>query len=322
MAPPSPEAESAAAEFERQRPRLFALAYRMLGSAAEAEDAVQDTYLRWAAADRDGIEVPEAWLATVLTRQCLNRLGSARARREAYVGPWLPEPVLTPDPALGPLETVEQRESVSMALLMLLEQLTPPERAAFVLREAFAYSHRAVAETIGVSEANAQQLYRRARQRVTENGPRRFSAAEPEHQRIVERFFAAASGEDPSQLEALLAAEVTSWADGGGRVAAARRPVVGASKVARLLRGLVDRLPPQVAAHIGHGTLEAHATEANARPALLITLDGSVIAVSTLEVHDGIVTTMHTTANPEKLAFVDRQWKQVAAPMPLWRVEA
>lgn len=163
------------ADFEEHRPRMFGIAYRMLGSAAEAEDTVQDAWLRWSSADREDVEHPGAWLAKAVTRLCLNRLTSARARREEYVGPWLPEPVLTGDGVLGPLESAEQRDSVSMALLLLLEQLTPVERAVYVLREAFAYGHREIAGLLDLTEANCRQLYRRAAGRVAAGraaGPR------------------------------------------------------------------------------------------------------------------------------------------------------
>lgn len=150
------------AVFQHSRPRLEAIAYRLLGSASDAEDAVQDTFLRWQAADRERVETPEAWLTTVLTRLCLNRLTSARARRETYVGTWLPEPVLAGDPMLGPLDTVEQRESVSMAVLILMERLSAHERAAYVLREAFGYSHAEIAGILDLTETNCQQIYRRA----------------------------------------------------------------------------------------------------------------------------------------------------------------
>jgi RNA polymerase sigma factor (sigma-70 family) len=153
-------------EFLAQRSRLFGLAYRMLGEAGEAEDVVQDAYLRWAGAARAEIVYAPAWLAKVVTNLCLNRLTSARARRETYVGPWPPESVLTADGALGPLETVEQRDSVSHALLRLMERLTPTERAVFVLREAFAYTHRQIAEFLDVSEANSRQLHGRTRRRA------------------------------------------------------------------------------------------------------------------------------------------------------------
>ena len=159
-------AADAVAEFERHRSKLFGLAYRMLGSAAEAEDVVQETFIRWHRAI--DVDSPWAWLAKVATNLCVNRLASARMRRERYVGCWLPEPVLTADGALGPLELAEQRESVSMAFLVLMERLNPVERAVFVLREAFGYRHRELAEVIDSSEANSRQLYARARRRLSE----------------------------------------------------------------------------------------------------------------------------------------------------------
>src|SRR5436190_14454398 len=152
--------------FEGSRARLEAIAYRLLGSAGDAEDAVQDTFLRWQAADRERVEVPEAWLTKVLTNVCLNQLTSARARRETYVGEWLPEPVLAGDRMLGPAETAEQRESVSMAVLTLMERLSPNELAVYVLREAFGYSHAEIADILDITESNCQQLYRRAKQHV------------------------------------------------------------------------------------------------------------------------------------------------------------
>src|SRR5215213_816335 len=152
--------------FEGARARLEAIAYRLLGSASDAEDAVQDTFLRWQSADRELIETPEAWLTKVLINLSLNQLTSARARRETYVGTWLPEPVLAGDRMLGPLDTAEQRESVSMAVLTLMERLSPKERAVYVLREAFGYPHAEIAEILEITEPNCQQIYRRAKQHV------------------------------------------------------------------------------------------------------------------------------------------------------------
>ena len=213
-------------EFERHRSKLFGLAYRMLGSAEEAEDVVQDAFLRWHQAS--AVESPWAWLAKVATNLCVNRLTSARARRESYVGSWLPEPVLTAGGALGPLDSAEQREFVSLAFLVLLERLNPVERAVFVLREAFDYSHREVAEVIDSSEANSRQLYTRARRRLTEARGRSDRRLDQAHRRdLVESFLAAAQQGDLPGLEKVLAEDVTVWVDGGGRVGAARRPISG-----------------------------------------------------------------------------------------------
>jgi RNA polymerase sigma factor (sigma-70 family) len=247
-------------EFEAQRPHLFGLAYRLPGSASEAEDAVQDAFLRPHAADRAAIGSLPAWLTKAVINLCLNRLTSARARRETYVGPWLPEPVTTRDGILGALETTEQRDSVSIALLTLMERLNATERAAFVLREAFAYSYREIAEILETSDTNARQLHRRARQRLAEPAPR--FRADPAHwRRVVERFLIASRSGDVTGLVTMLTANVTSTADGGGKVSAARRPVVGRDRVARYLAGAFSRPMPAVRLEF--------AAEVNGQPAVL-----------------------------------------------------
>ena len=213
--------------FEGSRGRLEAIAYRLLGSANDAEDAVQDTFLRWQAADRELIETPEAWLTKVLTNICLNQLTSARARRETYVGQWLPEPVFAGDRMLGPADTVEQRESVSIAMLTLMERLSAKERVVYVLREAFGYSHGEIAEMLDLTESNCQQIYRRAKQhlatdraawRSTRPPPGRSSrSSSPRH-----------SAARPSALVRMLTDDAISVGDGGGGVfrPAARRSSV------------------------------------------------------------------------------------------------
>lgn len=203
--------------FEAARPRLGAIAYRLLGSASEAEDAVQETYLRWQAADVGRIEVPEAWLTKVLTNLCLNQLTSARARRETYVGQWLPEPLLEGDPMLGPAETAEQRESVSYAVMVLLERLSPNERAVYVLREAFAYSHREIAEILDLNEAASQQIFHRAKKHVAQ-GRARVEIDEVAVRRIVEEFLAAATSGETQPLIKLLTSDAVAVGDGGGKV--------------------------------------------------------------------------------------------------------
>jgi len=283
--------------FEQQRPRLFVIAYRLLGSASEAEDAVQDTFLRWHAADVQTLQSPAAWLTKVLTNLCLSRLTSARARRETYPGPWLPEPVLTAQSALGPLDRAEQRESVSLAFLLLLERLTPPQRAVFLLREAFDYSHREIAEILGLTEVNCQQLYRRARQRVAEDRPR-FDASREQGHRIAEEFLAAARSGDLATLESLLAADVVAWADGGGKAAAARRPVHGAPRVARYLAGWMSRGVPGVRVVV---------TDVNGQPGILGILDGQVLVAILLDVVDHRVAAVYAVANPDKLSFLASQ---------------
>src|SRR4051812_1143689 len=223
--------------FEAARGRLEAIAYRMLGSAGEAEDAVQETYLRWQAADTERIEVPEAWLTKVLTNLCLNQLTSARARRETYVGQWLPEPLLAGDPMLGPADTVEQRESVSYAVLTLMERLSPGERAVYVLREAFDYPHREVAEILGITEAASQQLLHRAKKHIAD-GRARAEIDRAAARQIVEEFLSAATTGETEPLVRLLTADVVSVGDGGGKVPARTRPFEGALAVAKFMRGL------------------------------------------------------------------------------------
>ncbi|WP_181193270.1 RNA polymerase sigma-70 factor [Prauserella shujinwangii] len=284
-------------EFEAQRPRLFAVAYRLLGSASEAEDAVQDTFLRWHSADRSAVREPAAWLTKVLTNLCLTRLTSARARRESYVGPWLPEPVATGPDAEGPLATAERHDTVSLAFLLLLERLTPPERAVFVLREAFEYGHREIADILDLTESASQQLYRRARLRLADDRPR-FAAAPEEGRRVARRFLAAARGGDLAALESLLADDVVSWADGGGRTPAARRPVFGAQRVARYLAGWTSRDYPG---------LRVVVTEVNGEPALAAFVDGTLLVVVVLEVAGGLVRTVRAINNPDKIAYLAGQ---------------
>jgi RNA polymerase sigma-70 factor (ECF subfamily) len=297
-------ATGAVGEFEAQRPRMFGLAYRLLGSAQEAEDIVQDAFLRWHRADRAAIAVPSAWLAKVVTNLCLNRLASARVQRERYVGPWLPEPVLTSDGTLGPLDTAEQRDSVSLALLVLLERLTPTERAVFVLRETFGYSHGEIAQILELSEVNCRQLDRRARRRLAEPRPR-FHPETGQWHRLVERFLLAAREGDLRGLEQMLAADVTAWADGGGKVTAARRPVVGPARVARYLVGALRGFASGV---------EIAVAEVNGEPAMLGWCGGDLLGVLVLEIVDGRIGALHAVANPDKLGFAARQAAGLSRP--------
>ncbi|MET7402843.1 RNA polymerase sigma-70 factor [Dactylosporangium sp. NPDC005572] len=288
--------------FERSRGRLEAIAYRLLGSAGDAEDAVQDTFLRWQAADHEHIETPQAWLTKALTNVCLNQLTSARARRETYVGQWLPEPVLAGDRMLGPAETAEQRESVSIAVLTLMERLSPNERVVYVLREAFGYTHLDIARMLDLSESNCQQLYRRARQHVAA-GRARVEVDAAAARRIAEEFLAAALSGDTEPLVRLLAAGAVSVSDGGGAVPARRTPMVGAVAIARFLRGL---LRPSTTARLGD--VGVHAAVVNGGPALLAVVDGRVAGVMSLEVTADGVAAVHLQANPAKLERLTRLW--------------
>ena len=287
-----------AEEFEAQRPHLFGLAYRLLGSASEAEDAVQDAYIRLHGADHAAIRSLPGWLTKAVTNLCLNRLTSARARRETYAGPWLPEPVTTRDGTLGPLETAEQRDSVSIALLTLMERLSPDERAAFVLREAFAYSHRDIAEILETSEANARQLHRRARQRVGEPATR--FRPDPAHwRRVVERFLTASRSGDVTALVAVLGDNVTSTTDGGGKISAARRTVVGRDRVARYLAGALSRPMPDVRLDLD--------AEVNGEPAVLGFVGPRLAGVLFFDTVGDRIDALRIVANPEKLQFLGRQ---------------
>ncbi|HLS77884.1 MAG TPA: RNA polymerase sigma-70 factor [Nocardia sp.] len=281
-------------EFENRRRRLFGLAYRMLGSATEAEDAVQETYLRWDGADRAAIANPEAWLTTAVVNLCRTWLVSARARRETYPGPWLPEPVPTAE--LGPLETVELRESVSLALLAALERLNPLERAVFVLREAFGYPHREIAAMLEITEAASQQALHRAAERVR-RGRQRFRPSGAATRELLDRFLRAASTGDVEELRTVLSRDAVATADGGGVVHAARRPVVGAERVAAYLRGLTRR---------GVAGMAIGLEEVNAGLALVVRVGDAPLLVMGLDVREDGIEALWLSANPEKLAYYGR----------------
>ncbi|MEV6954519.1 RNA polymerase sigma factor SigJ [Streptomyces sp. NPDC051183] len=291
--------------FEAARPRLEAIGYRLLGSSSEAEDAVQETFLRWQAADVGRIEVPEAWLTKVLTNLCLNQLTSARARRETYVGQWLPEPLLTGDPMLGPADTAEQRESVSYAVLVLLERLSPGERAVYVLREAFDYPHREIAEILDITEAASQQTYHRAKKHVAD-GKARTEIDEATALRIVEEFLAAAISGRTEPLVQLLTQDAVSVGDGGGKVPARAKAFEGALAVATFMRGLFK--PAKAKEKILGGRAEIYATTANGGPAIVAVVDGRVVGITCLDVTaDGILAILNQV-NPDKLVRATGLW--------------
>lgn len=291
--------------FEGFRPRLEAIAYRLLGSAAEAEDAVQEAFLRWEAADRAQIRVPEAWLTRVLTNLCLTQLKSARARREVYVGQWLPEPVLGGDPMLGPADTAEQRDSVSTAVLVLMERLTPNERAVYVLREAFAYSHAEIAELLDITEVGSQQIFHRAKQHLaTERS--RTAVDQAAARQVVEEFLAAATSGRTEPLIQLLTSDAMGVGDGGGKVPARTRPFFGAEAVAKFLRGLFKPAEAKRAA-LG-GSPDIYAWTANGSPALVAVVDGELIGVMTLEATDDGIAAVLSQVNRDKLGRAARQW--------------
>ncbi|MEV3931018.1 RNA polymerase sigma factor SigJ [Streptomyces sp. NPDC049944] len=293
------------ARFEASMPRLQAIAYRLLGSAGDAEDAVQDTFLRWQATDTGRIEVPEAWLTKVLTNLCLNQLTSARARRETYVGQWLPEPLLDGDPMLGPAETAEQRESVSYAVLALMERLSPNERVVYVLREAFGYPHRRIAEILDITEAAGQQIFHRAKKHIAD-GKVRTEIDEAAARRIVDEFLAAATSGRTEPLVRLLTADAVAIGDGGGKVPARAKAFEGALAVATFMRGLFK--PSQAKRALVGGSPEIYAASANNTPALVVVLDGRVIGVMCLEITADGISAFRSQVNPDKLERATRRW--------------
>jgi len=293
------------AVFEGARARLEAIAYRLLGSASDAEDVVQDTFLRWQSAERELIETPEAWLTKVLTNLCLNRLTSARARRETYVGQWLPEPVFAGDRMLGPAETAEQRESVSIAMLTLMERLSATERVVYVLREAFGYSHGEIAEVLDLTDSNCQQIYRRAKQHLAA-GHRRVEVAPAAARKIVEEFLAAALSGRTEALVRMLTDDAVHVGDGGGVVFSLPLPITGALRVARFLRGLFE--PSAAKWEMIGGRPVLFAAVANGVPALVLMVGDRVATVVSLDVTDDGIAAIHTQANPGKLERATRQW--------------
>ena len=277
---------------------MFSVAYRMLGVVADAEDAVQDAWLRWSAAPRPEVADPRAYLARIVVNTSLNRLRSARARREAYVGPWLPEPLLTetrPDPA----ERAELAESVSVAMLVVLESLAPEERAVFVLREVFGFSHAEIGAALGRPDAAVRQLAHRAREHVQARRPR-FDVDRNQQREVTQRFLAAAAGGDIEGLMAVLAPHVTLLTDGGGKARAALRPITGAGKVARFMVAITSR--PYMGIEISSMSLQA--AEINGGPGTLATAGGEAIAVLTLAVADGRITAIQLLLNPDKLSAI------------------
>ncbi|MCO6008017.1 RNA polymerase sigma-70 factor [Actinoallomurus purpureus] len=282
--------DEAASVFVGLRPRLFGIAYRVLGSSAEAEDVVQDTWVRWQATDHTAVIDPEAFLATITTRLAINVGQSARKRRETYVGPWLPEPVDTSaDPQVG----AERGEALELAVLFLLERLSPTERAAYVLRESFDYPYGEIARILQLSEANTRQLVSRARKRLAAD--RRTPVSSAEHRCLLEAFLAASQTGDLTTLEELFAADVVSYSDGGGARGAARKPVVGRARVAKFIGALASRFWP--------GTTIAW-VEANGRPGVLISRGETLVALLTVSASAQGIDQIMWVMNPDKVSGI------------------
>ncbi|RLU76983.1 RNA polymerase sigma-70 factor [Streptomyces griseocarneus] len=295
---------AALADFEEHRKKLWAVAYRITGSVADADDALQEAWLRWQSLPEGEAVNPAAYLTTVVSRICYDQLTSARARRETYVGPWLPEPVVTAAVVVGagpavptPEDQVALDESVGLALMAVLERLTPAERTAFILHDVFAVPFGDIAEVVGRTPMSVRQLASRARKRVRAEAPRR-SVDRNEHQRTVEAFLSAVLGGDFETLLTTLDPDVTWCSDGGGKVTAARRPVVGSDKVARFVQGVARGLDP--------ATMRVVLREVNGAPGLVFSdPEGGRLMVLGFTVHDGRITEVDLVANPDKLRHLD-----------------
>lgn len=289
-------------EFETYRPLLFSIAYRMLGSASEAEDMVQETYLRSRLAQSSAIRSLKSYLTTIITRLCLDELKSARVQREQYIGSWLPEPLLTEDAAAP----IEQRETVSIAFLVLLEALTPPERAVFLLHEAFDYPYEEIGAIIDRSAATCRQLFHRAQLRLAEHRPR-FAASPEEQQELTARFLLACQSGNVQGLTEVLAQDAVVWSDGGGKVSAALRPVSGQDRVIRFVQGLLRKLPADLAMSV---------ETINGAPALLFWTGARLFLVVSFRIVGGQIQEVYGIVNPDKLAYLQRQLQAREAGRP------
>ena len=284
----------AEAQFEEHRPGLARLAYRMLGSLADADDVLQEAYLRWTREPRDGVESPRAYLYAIVTRLCIDLRKQVETRKEHYVGPWLPEPVVEPEDGGEPGGRLEAAEAVSLALLVVLESRSPTERAAYLLRRVFDYEYPEIAAILGKSEPNCRQIVHRAEQRVSERRPR-FDPPPEEAQRLTGVFLQACTTGDLDGLVRLLADDAVFYSDGGGKVPAARAPVRGGLSIARLFLGLLKKLPAGA---------EHRRVRVNGQPGLLTLHEGQPLNVLTFDIADGRIRTCFVMRNPEKLARV------------------
>jgi RNA polymerase sigma-70 factor (ECF subfamily) len=294
------EEEQLAREVAELRPRLLGIAYRMLGSAWDAEDVVAEATVRWLRVDRDRVREPLAYLTTVVTRLAIDQLRSARVRRERYTGEWLPEPVLTAPSPLGPLDTVEQRESVSLAALRMMETLSPPERAVLVLHDAFDLPHAEIAAILDITEGGARQHLFRARHRLDRGGEarhERHDRADP-HDAGLGHFLAALESGDIDRVRDHLAADVVAYSDGGGKAKAARHPIEGAEAVLRFFGALVRHLP------VG----DVRTVELNGRPAALLTIGRQRLALAVdVDPASGGIREIQSMLNPDKLSYLGFQ---------------
>jgi RNA polymerase sigma-70 factor (ECF subfamily) len=276
--------------FNEHRPRLFGIAYRMLGSRADVEDVLQETYLRWMESNPSALRSVEGWLVTVLTRLCIDRLRSAKTEREAYTGTWLPEPLVTPGP-LSPDRTVELASDISIAFLTVLERLAPEERAAFLLHEVFDFDYSEISKIIGKNQAACRQIVRRAKHRVREDRPR-FSVNREAHGQLLEKFIEAASSGQREQIVNLLADEVRVTADGGSKVSSFRKVLQGSDRVARLYAGLSRKFA---------GRFVYRLAEINGEPGLLRYVDGKLESAQSFVINGTQICEIYIMRNPDKL---------------------
>ncbi|HVF99745.1 MAG TPA: RNA polymerase sigma-70 factor [Chloroflexia bacterium] len=285
--------------FNEHRPLLFSLAYRMLGSVADAEDLVQEAFLRWHRAtessDEQAVRSPRSYLCTVVTRLCIDQLRSARVRREVYVGPWLPEPLVEPED-IDPTKELQLADSLSMAFLVLLESLSPEERAVFLLRQAFDYDYAEIARVVNKSEANCRQMVRRAQQHIAERRPR-FNATPEQREQMTHTFMQTCANGDMEGLLSLLTQDIVLYSDGGGKAKAATKPVVGASNVARFIFGVLSKAPPGFTADVA---------TVNGQPGIVGYVEGEPYTVLSLDIADGRVQGIYIVVNPDKLEHIPR----------------
>lgn len=296
--------------FATHRPYLFALAYQMLGSASDAEDVLQDAYLRVNSASPQELRAPRAYLSTIVTRLCLDRLKAAHHTREAYIGPWLPEPVLTLE-ASDIHAVVEQHEAITQAFLVLLESLTPPERAVFLLREVFEYPYDEIGAMLQLSQANCRQLFHRAKEQLAAHRTR-FAASSAQQHELVERFLAATQHGDLAALHDLLAADVELWADSGGKARAPQRPLRGREVIARLFPIWTAHVLEQVGGDMT--AIRQTITRVNGEPAILSWVRDELDTVLICSGAEGQIVALHLIRNPDKLAFLRRQLDERTAP--------
>jgi RNA polymerase sigma-70 factor (ECF subfamily) len=281
------------AVFEQHRPTLARLAYRMLGSLPDADDVVQDAYLRWSLEDRDAVRSPRAYLSAIVTRLCIDRRQSIEERKKTYIGPWLPDPIV--ETAADPAGRLEAAESVSMALLLVLESLSPVERAAYLLRRVFDYGYGEIGEILGKSEVACRQLVSRAEEHIHRRRPR-FEARPEEAERLTAAFLQACSSGDLNALLEVLAPDAVLYADSGGKALAARAPIEGADRIGRFFLGILKKVPAD---------LEVRGVRVNGQPGLMARIDGRVAQVMAFDIVDGRIATCFVVRNPDKLARVE-----------------